>query len=188
MPVGEKIMSEPLQLSKKIVLLGDPSVGKTSVARKFVYDIFDDIYISTLGTKVSKKLVVFENVFNTPKIELTLLVWDVMGQHDFVDYHKVAFTGCKGALIVCDITRTETIENWYYWQKSIYRSEGEVPFIIIGNKFDLAKKHQAGVELFNDIVKGIKVPSFLTSAKTGENIEKAFSILGANILEKHFQE
>ena len=88
------------EVSKKVVLLGDPSVGKTSVARKFVYDMFDDKYISTLGTKISKKQIVYENLFNEPRIELTLLVWDVMGQHDYAKFHEVVFTGCKGALIV----------------------------------------------------------------------------------------
>jgi len=179
-------MQKTLQLSKKIVLLGDPSVGKTSVARKFVFDMFDDKYISTLGTKITKKEIAYENISNEYRISLTLLVWDVMGQHDFEKFHEVAFTGCKGGIIVCDITRNETIENWQFWQKSLYKTEGEMPIIIIANKNDLANEHQLGVDLFKNIASEFNVPSFFTSAKSGENIESAFYILGEKLLEIDF--
>ena len=180
-------MIDVRHLSKKIVLLGDPSVGKTSVARKFVYDIFDDKYISTLGTKITKKQINYNNLIKDLKINLTLLVWDVMGQHDFAKFHQVAFTGCKGAIIVCDIARFETIKNWEYWQKSVYESEGRIPIILIGNKIDLAENHKPGVEMFENIVKQFNIPSYFTSARTGENIEKAFYLLGGTMLKNDYQ-
>ena len=106
-----------------------------------------------------------------------------MGQHDFSKFHEVAFTGCMGGIIVSDITRKETIENIYYWQKNLHKSAGQIPIVIIGNKFDLAENHKSGVDSFLSIASQFNVPSFLTSAKSGENIEAAFYILGENILK-----
>jgi small GTP-binding protein len=179
-------MTDVKRISKKIVLLGDPSVGKTSVARKFVYDIFDDIYISTLGTKVTKKQIVYDDLFKNTRVELTMLVWDVMGQHDFSKYHQVAYTGCMGGIIVCDISRKETIKNWEYWRKSLFDSEGQIPLILIGNKYDLANNHKPEIELFQTLTKESNYPTFFTSAKTGENIETAFYLMGKSLLKKDF--
>jgi small GTP-binding protein len=181
-------MPRTIQLSKKIVLLGDPSVGKTSVARKFVFDMFDDKYISTLGTKISKKQILFENVTKNTNVKLTMLVWDVMGQRDYSQFHQVAFTGCTGGLLVSDITRHYPIANWSYWQNSLFESVGEVPIILLGNKFDLAFQYQSGVEIFENAVNDAKIHSFFTSAKTGENVEKAFYLLGEQILKKDYNE
>lgn len=176
-------MTEIIDYSKKILLLGDPSVGKTCLVRKFVYDIFNDGYISTLGTKVTKKAIVYDNLIPDTKIQLTLLIWDVMGQKDFARFHQVAYTGCQGAFIVCDISRIETINNWVVWKDSLFKSEGELPIILLGNKIDLAAENTKGVELFKSITAQAKVRSFLTSALTGENVEKAFQIMGEDLLK-----
>ena len=176
-------MTELKRLSKKIVLLGDPSVGKTSLVRKFVFEMFDDKYISTLGTKISKKQLVYNNLIPDCSINLTLLVWDVMGQRDFYKFHDVAFTGCKGGLIISDVTRKETIENCQYWQKSLFKSVGEIPIIILGNKIDLAEKFETEVEFFKNFTTEQKIPNFLTSAKTGENVETAFQLLGKEMIK-----
>lgn len=179
-------MSKVKELSKKVVLLGDPSVGKTSVAQKFVYDMFDDKYISTLGTKISKKQIVYSDILNNADVKLTMLVWDVMGQHDFSQFHEVAFTGCTGGIIVCDISRNDTIENWKYWKNSLFKSVGEVPLVIIGNKVDLALQFKSGIEMFEFQAAEFTLPSYFTSAKTGENIEEAFHLLGKTMLKKDF--
>ena len=89
------------QKISKICIVGDPAVGKTSLIRRFVFDKYDDKYISTLGTKISKKDV----LYNDKKIEMTMMIWDVIGQQSFKSIHKSAFKGAKGAFIVCDLTR-----------------------------------------------------------------------------------
>ena len=61
-------MEETLKISKKVVLLVDPAVGKTSLIQKFVRDIFDDEYLKTLGTKVTNKELTFQSSDNTKQI------------------------------------------------------------------------------------------------------------------------
>ena len=185
MLAGEVTMSGVKVLSKKVVLLGDPSVGKTSMVQKFVYDIYDDKYISTLGTKITKKELSFDNIGDTA-FKLTLLIWDVMGQLDFSKFLEVAFSGCKGAMIVSDITRPETIENIYYWQKSLFNSEEKIPIVVLGNKYDLALRYAKGLDKFNGIKDKSPGPMFLTSAKTGENVENAFHKIGEMMLREDY--
>ncbi|MCB0231539.1 MAG: GTP-binding protein, partial [Anaerolineae bacterium] len=64
-------------LSKKICMLGDFAVGKTSLVRRFVYDMFDDSYISTIGVKVSRKPLVV--VSDDRAVDLTMMLWDLAG-------------------------------------------------------------------------------------------------------------
>ena len=102
-------MVDTYSLKVKICLVGDSAVGKTSLIRRYVMDIFDDKYLSTLGTKVSKKQVIIKN--EDREVAFTFSIWDVLGQKDFKKIQNLAFRGSKGAMLVCDLTRKDTLEN-----------------------------------------------------------------------------
>ena len=68
-------------LSKKVCLLGDFAVGKTSLVRRFVYDLFDDKYVSTIGVKVSRKTVILTR--DDDIVDLTMMLWDLAGGEEF---------------------------------------------------------------------------------------------------------
>ncbi len=179
-------MSDVIQYSRKVVLLGDPAVGKTSIVRKFVYDLFDDKYMTTLGTKVSKKPINYYKIFNDPFIELTMMIWDVMGQKDYRIFHDAAFSGARGALIVSDITRKETVDNWLQWKDDLYQVAGTIPVVMIGNKNDMAEQHPIEISMLENLAASLNVPFYLTSAKTGENVEIVFYTLGENVLKNDY--
>jgi small GTP-binding protein len=179
-------MSDTIELQKKIVLLGDPAVGKTSMLRKFVYNEFDDKYVATLGTKVTKKTLTYDNILDDSVIRLSLMIWDVMGQQDYKIFQKSACVGSQGALIVSDISRSETIRNWEHWKSDLFKLTSQIPVIMIGNKKDLEDEHKSPLYELKKISATHKIPIYLTSAKTGENIEKVFYVLGENILKKEY--
>ena len=176
-------MPELIDISKKILLLGDPSVGKTSLVRKFVYDMFDDNYISTLGTKVTKKSIVYENLLPDTKLQLTLLIWDVMGQKDYERFQQRAYTGSQGALLVCDLTRSETLQSLPEWVTNLFNVTSQIPITIIANKNDLSDQKQFDLKDIEEYASTFEVPSFLTSAKTGENINEVFKLLAQNMIK-----
>ena len=164
-----------MMVKRKVVLLGDAAVGKTSLVRKFVYDVFDDKYIMTIGTKVSKKVISLK--WEDMEVDLNLIIWDVLGQQGFTRVQEKAFEGSDGALLVCDLTRKETLYNISrYWLPTLERVAG-VPAVLLANKSDLPNWEFKEDEL-KKFSETLGLPYMLTSAKTGENVEASFHKLG----------
>ncbi len=154
---------------RKIVMLGNPAVGKTSLVRKYVDNMFDDKYLSTIGAKpVNKKLKIGDDT-------VVLMIWDLAGQTFAL--HPAYYSGAKGALLVCDMTRKETADSLEEWKSTLFSKAGEVPVIVLGNKSDLPNHEFGPADLE---AKGFDTLS--TSAKTGDNVEKAFTTLAERII------
>ncbi|MBN1678364.1 MAG: GTP-binding protein [Candidatus Thermoplasmatota archaeon] len=168
MPTGRYII--------KLCLLGDGAVGKTSLVRRFVFDVFDDKYLMSFGTKVLKKSL------TVGEAELNLMIWDILGQKSQEALHAAYYRGARGALAVCDFTRPETMKNLRSWLGSFRSVVGEMPVIILGNKADLEKSYTLSeLEAFGKEI-GCKVLE--TSAKTGHNVERAFGEIGREVMEE----
>lgn len=175
-------MSNTKELKLKMCLLGEAGVGKTSLIRKFVVDKFDDKYISTLGTKTSKKTFLMKN--DGSNINLTLLIWDVLGQRQFTRVKEVAYTGANGAFIVMDLTRKDTLYAFDHWLFSLYEVAGEIPIVVLCNKNDLTPEFGPGE--IEEIIADYGFPYYLTSAKTGENVNIAFEKIGKTMVKYLF--
>jgi small GTP-binding protein len=170
----------------KICLIGDAAVGKTSLIRRFVYNDFDDKYLLTLGTRISKKALNVKDEKGRD-FNVNLIIWDIMGQKGFRELLKEAyFYGAKGILAVCDMTRRETLENLEAWLKDVHAVSGRVPAIFLGNKADLKEKHVITSGDLGRVAQAYASPWYLTSAKTGENVEEAFARLAMLILAREW--
>ncbi len=135
--MGEIYMTDIIQIAKKILLIGDPAVGKTSLVRRFVLDIFDDSYLSTLGTKVTNKTMILSLPEINQKIELKLMIWDVMGQKEYAMIQESAYMGANGAILVGDLSRQDTLGHLGNWVSDLYNITSVIPLVFIGNKADL---------------------------------------------------
>ena len=165
-------MDESFNIKVKICLVGDAGVGKTSLIRRYVLDIFDDEYLTTLGTKVSKKRVIINK--GEQKYAVTLSIWDILGQESFKKIQTMAFKGSKGALLVCDLTRKESLENIKNWHSRIKEVTGNIPTILLANKSDLKDQFNINEQDVSDLATDLNAPYLLTSAKSGENVIKTF--------------
>lgn len=168
-------------IKRKVLLLGDGAVGKTSLIRRFVVDKFSDDYITTIGTKVTKKDLRLESPGKA--IDLTFMIWDVLGQKGYKNIQESAFQGAKGALLVYDVTRGETWRSLReYWLPHLRKVVGSLPFVVVGNKVDLARDRGRAQEELEDLEYTLGVKGFLGSAKTGENVEAIFLRLAKDVV------
>ncbi|HEY7588007.1 MAG TPA: Rab family GTPase [Thermoplasmata archaeon] len=175
------------RMKVKVCLVGEAAVGKTSLIRRFVLDNFDDKYIQTLGTKVSKKEMTAPGLDAEGDLQIDMTIWDIMGQKGFRELLKEAyFYGAKGILAVADVTRKKTLDDLDDWIEGVYSVTGKIPIEFLANKVDL--KDQAEVHE-DDMVQAAKAydsPFHFTSAKTGVNVELAFHSLAERIARERF--
>ncbi|WP_455392622.1 Rab family GTPase [[Eubacterium] cellulosolvens] len=168
-------------MKKKICLIGDSRVGKTSLIKRYVNDEFDDKYIATIGAKISKKDMVV-NVQNNGidyTTTITLSIWDLIGHRDreYWSLLKRYYLNTDGALFVCDVTSKSSLENLKEWINSLFNTIGVVPFIIMANKYDLISEAEFSNNELNGLVKNYNTKYYLTSAKTGANVMNSFKHL-----------
>ena len=181
-----------MAVKKKIVLLGDSAVGKTSLIKRFVLDLFEDAYITTVGSKVTRKELRIPRPDKT--VDLNLMIWDLLGREGYTASHARTFAGVHGALLVADLTRRETLDTLErYWIPTLFKVVENVPLVFAANKADLADeaewepdrlaaiagKHNVG--LADALPRGLST-TYATSARTGENVEHAFETLGHLVL------
>jgi small GTP-binding protein len=173
-------MAEDDLMKVKVCFVGDAGVGKTSLIKRFVLDVFDDRYIATIGTKVTKKIVDVDS-----QAKVMMLVWDIMGQKGFRELLREAyFFGAHGAIAVCDLTNKETLEELRYWIKALTDVAGDVPIVFAGNKIDLENDRVIKEQDLQELASKYKGKAYLTSAKTGQNVEAVFKALAEAMSEK----
>lgn len=171
----------------KICMVGEEGVGKTSLIRRFVYSQFDEKYLRTVGTMVSKKIVHLGPIDAT-LYTLHLLVWDIMGRRDFMSLYKEAyFSRARGILAVCDLTRPQTLDVLGDWIDGIHTTVGRgVPVIVLANKKDMTAHMRLEEDAILAFCEIHAAPYLLTSARTGENVETAFSKLAEMAFRSQF--
>ncbi len=181
------MFDEDRVLKAKICLIGDSRVGKTSLIRRYVHDSFDDSYISTLGAKISKKEMVIDSESGKYLVQMT--VWDIMGEKGLTDLMKDSyFDGAGGLLGVCDLTRESTLDSLDDWITTSSSVIGDIPMTFVGNKMDLKDEVAIDTQRISAYAEDRDSPYFLTSAKTGENVNAVFLNLAKRVLVSKYGE
>ncbi|MFX0076451.1 MAG: Rab family GTPase [Candidatus Hermodarchaeota archaeon] len=155
----------------KVIVIGDPAVGKTSLLTKFATNQFEEKYLPTVGVSILKETIELEDKDAT----VNLMFWDIAGQPQFYMLHRPYFNGADGILLVFDTTRSSTFSNVNNWYSSAvkYGLSG-VPRILIGNKIDLKDERKIILPMAEHLSEKLNAPYFETSALTGENVKIVF--------------
>ena len=163
-------------ISKKVILTGSFGGGKTSLFNQFIYQQFSDRYMTTIGVKVNKKSVVIG------EDEVSMLLWDIAGE---VSQDKVPasyFLGASGIIYVVDLSRPSTLVNMQSDIKFLKNMLPDCSLLIVANKRDLLTEQQIKDIYENAVQKW----DFVTSAKTGENVETLFTELAKKLIANHW--
>lgn len=173
--------SSSTTLSKKICLLGDFGVGKTSLIRRFVDRQFSDQYLSTVGMKLSRKLLEFEPPLDR---KLQLLIWDIEGSTKFKAIAASYLQGATAAIVVGDVTRQETVDRLSDHVLRFLEINPQGFVVVALNKADLIDETTLKT-LMQAIVwtQPRVLATYSTSAKTGQDVDTLFQTLARRIME-----
>jgi len=158
-------------LKKKICMVGQFGVGKTSLVRRFVDSIFNERYLSTIGVKIDRKDVCAGGT------DLTLMLWDLAGEDDLAPLNMSHLRGASGYILVADGCRSATLAKARELQQRITKMLGPLPFVLVINKADLRDQW----EVQSADIQQHGWLTFETSAKEGTGVEEMFLALAARL-------
>ncbi|MBR2647712.1 MAG: GTP-binding protein [Sediminibacterium sp.] len=161
-----------MSVSKKVVLVGHYGVGKSSLIRRFVQNIFSDSYQVTIGVHILKKTVSYKGE------DITLVLWDIEGKENINQSRASYLLGTSGFIFVIDPTRDTTYQNLKEELIFLEKNYPKVPVIKLVNKSDLIN-----IDEFQKVlaIQNLEI-DFFSSAKTGENVENVFMQLVSKML------
>ena len=148
----------------QLLIIGNSTVGKTSILSKYSSKQFNENYLATVGLDFCTKDEIIDN-----KI-IRIKIWDTAGQERFKALTKCFFQKAQGVMIVFDLTNRKTFDDLKLWIDTLNSQINDVPTIVIGNKKDLPMR-VVDEKTASDFAKEHKYHYYETSAKTGENVE-----------------
>jgi small GTP-binding protein len=165
----------------KLAILGNSAVGKTSLISQYIHKKFDRDYHPSLGVNI----VIKEMYVEEKNANVKMILWDIAGQDKYDLTRKVFYQGCVGALFVYDVTRSETFNDVSSKWLSDLNAYGNknAAYLLIGNKNDLVEKKTVSTQEGEKLALEMKASKFIeTSAKKGDNVEKAFKALVLSVI------
>jgi len=160
----------------KVTVIGDGSVGKTSLIQKFTQGTFQTDYIKTIGAQLTKYKA------ETEGYRIELIFWDIAGQDDFHFLRPSFYRASRAAIIVYSLEENDlgrrSFEHVTKWHGDVKQFCGEIPVVVFANKVDLIEEQSLDKTQIQNLVKEHNfVGYYITSAKTGHGLDEAFNDL-----------
>ncbi len=160
----------------KVTVIGDGSVGKTSLIQKFTQGIFKTDYSKTIGAQLTN----YETEIDGYRIEL--IFWDIAGQDEFHFLRPSFYRASRAAIIVYSLEENDlgrrSFEHITKWYEDVKQYCGEIPVVVFANKVDLVNEQRVDKTNIQNLVKKLNLLGYyITSAKTGEGLDYAFNDL-----------
>ncbi|KPI83417.1 small GTP binding protein rab6-like protein [Leptomonas seymouri] len=173
-----KPMASPITAKHKLVLLGDQSVGKTSIIARFMYDTFDQQYQPTIGIDFFSKTIHLED-----DRDVRLHLWDTAGQERFHSLIPSYIRNSAATVVVYDITSRSSFFNAFKWIDEVRSESGAgVVIMLVGNKMDMAsERREVSTEEALKKARECDVLFAEVSAKHGVNIKQMFRQVAASL-------
>ena len=167
-----------MQYILKIIIIGDPGVGKTSLVKIFIMEKFSKDYRATIGTNIFT----YKLKTDTGDI-IKMQLWDIAGQERWEKMRHLYYKGAHGVMMVGDLTRRETFKQLItFWKVDLVKYCINAPIFLVCNKSDLKRDlDEKELQMFkNDIETSY---FYITSAKTGTNVKDSFENLANELIK-----
>ena len=163
----------------KVILIGDPGVGKTSILSRFVTNEFQSVYTSTIGVEFKTKDIYINNTTCA-----SFKIWDTCGQEKFRAITRQYFKDAHGVILVYDVSNENSFRGLNVWLNEIRNNANmEVTIILVGNKIDILDRKISQKEA-NEYALKNGLLYVETSSKEGINIDTPFENLANDIIKK----
>ena len=169
-------------IEAKIVLLGDVSVGKTSIASRYCKNSFNDHHINTIGGAYQQQKVVLPN-----GSMVKLHIWDTSGQERFRAMTNLYYRDAQVAILTYDITNESSFSSIEFWiQELKYKVENDNMLLcLVGNKCDVSSnERKITTARGKNFAQDNNMIFFETSAKTGEGVKDLFVTIANKVFEQ----
>lgn len=165
-------------VSYKIVVLGQTSVGKSSIVNRFIHNRFDEFQESTIGAAFFSKTI--QNNGSSIKFD----IWDTAGQERYRSLAPMYYRGARYAIVVMDITETDSLVSAKYWIEELQtNSAHRCNVMLVGNKLDRESDRKISTEKAIEFARGYDIDYLEVSAKTGVNIDSIFENISKHLTE-----
>ena len=168
------------KLTFKIITIGDANVGKTSIIRRYIYNVFNEITMSTIGLTFGFKEIILKN---GEKIKLKLV--DTAGQEKYNSLSKSYFKNVDGVLFIFAFNKLESFQNIEKWIHLFEESNNDtnLPKYLIGNKNDLEK--EVDKDLIDNFIEKYNYKFEECSALKNDNIDNIFQDIGEVLYQQY---
>lgn len=115
----------------KVIMFGDAKAGKTTLCNRMISGKFNPNLMATIGTE----FFIYHTQYNDTKVSLS--IWDLAGDDQFHFLLQLYCNGARLAILVMDLTRPNTIDNFQFWTTTIRKFIPQIPILLVGTKSDL---------------------------------------------------
>ncbi|MFX1569106.1 MAG: Rab family GTPase [Promethearchaeota archaeon] len=176
-------MNDSQKFGFKITIVGNGSVGKTSLIKKFTQGSFQKEYIKTIGAQWSE----YDVEINGDQVRL--LFWDIAGQDDFLFLRPSFYRESRAAIIVFSLEENDlgkrSFDHINDWHEDIKKHCGDIPIVVFANKVDLVNEQNLNRTKIQGIIEERNfLDYYLTSAKTGQGVHEAFNAIITELYSK----
>lgn len=181
----ERLVAEVFHHKFKLIVVGDPGVGKTSIVTKYAKSGFKKSFQLTVGVDITTKTV--EVTINGDLRRIILSIWVTAGQERFSFSRLSFYKGAAGGLVVFDLSNRQSFENTPRWMEEVRKKRTSIPLILVGNKLDLQDRKTSYEEALN-FASELNMEYFESSAKANQNIFEIFQRVAELATIRHLQE
>ncbi|NXD81545.1 RAB17 protein, partial [Halcyon senegalensis] len=163
----------------KVVLLGSTSVGKSSLAYRYMKNDFKEL-LPTVGCSF------FTQVLNLDVATVKLEIWDTAGQEKYQSVCHLYYRGAHAALLIYDITNKETLNRAKLWLRELEKEflPDEIVIALVGNKTDLATEREVTTEEGEEFARTEGLLFMETSAKSNHQVNDIFMAVARELLQR----
>lgn len=163
------------EIARKICMLGDFAVGKSSLVARYVRSTFSDKYLTTVGVKVDSKRIQLD-----ADSAIKLVLWDLAGKSELDSLNRSYIRGAHGLVLVADGTREASLRAALYLLMQSQKQLPGVPVVLLINKLDQIDRWEVSAGDITRLQQSL--PTFRTSALNGDGVEIAFAELGRMLI------